>query len=258
MSNTSSNTHHSVVADHYGPRAGDYVTSAVHAAGADLDQIEGLLRGRLAARVLDLGCGGGHVSYRAAPHVAEVVAVDVTAEMLDSVTRTAAERGLTNIRTQQAPAERLPFPDGHFDVVLSRFSTHHWLDAEAGLREARRVLAPDGMAVFADVIAPAQALLDTHFQAVELLRDPSHVRNLSVAEWTAALARAGFAVTGLTTRRLRMEFASWTARTRTPEVHARAIRSLQDMASDEVRRHFAIEPDGSFMLDATVFETVPL
>lgn len=258
MSDAHPNTHHSVVAGHYGPRAGDYVTSAVHAAGADLDQIEALLRGRPGARVLDLGCGGGHVAYRAAAHAAEVVAVDVTAEMLETVARTAAERGLANIAVRQAPAERLPFPDGHFGVVLSRFSTHHWLDAEAGLREARRVLAPDGIAVFADVTAPGHALLDTHFQAVELLRDPSHVRNLNVAEWTAALARSGFAVTGLTTRRLRMEFASWTARTRTPAVHAQAIRSLQALASDEVRRHFAIEPDGSFTLEATVFEAVPL
>ncbi|WP_448204231.1 class I SAM-dependent methyltransferase [Azospirillum sp. sgz302134] len=252
------NTHHSVVADQYGVRAGDYLTSAVHAAGADLNQIEAVLRERPVARALDLGCGGGHVAYRIAPHAGEVVAVDLTAAMLETVARTAAERGLANIRTQQAPAERLPFPDGHFDAVLSRFSVHHWLDAEAGLREARRVLNPKGYAIFADVIAPGSALLDTHFQAIELLRDPSHVRNYSVAEWTAALARAGFAVTGMTTRRLRMDFPVWTARTRTPETHARAIRSLQDMASAEVRRHFAIEEDGSFELEATVFEAVPV
>jgi len=252
------NTHHSFVADQYGPRAGDYVTSAVHASGADLDQIEAALRGRSTARVLDLGSGGGHVSYRAAPHVAEVVAVDLTAEMMDAVARTAAERGLSNVRTQQAAAEHLPFADGYFDVVLSRFSVHHWVNAEAGLREARRVLAPRGTAIFADVVAPAHPLLDTHFQTIELLRDPSHVRNYSVAEWTAVLGRVGFEVTGITARRLRMDFPVWIARTRTPDLHAQAIRSLQTIASAEVREYFAIEDDGSFLLDAVTFEAQAL
>lgn len=251
-------SHHGVVAENYGPRADAYVSSAVHAGGADLDQIEQALRGRSEARVLDLGCGGGHVSYRAAPHVAEVVAVDLTPEMLEAVTRTAAERGLTNIATRQAAAERLPFEDSRFDVVLCRFTAHHWRDFEAGLREARRVLAPGGTAIFIDCIAPAAAVLDTHLQVVEVLRDPSHVRNYTAAEWMAALARAGFAVRSLTPRRLRMEFAVWTARTRTPDLHAQAIRSLQRSAAAEVRNHFDITDDGSFLLDTLTLEVDPI
>ncbi len=247
-------SHHGVVAENYGPRADAYVSSAVHAGGADLEQIEQALRGRSDARVLDLGCGGGHVSYRAAPHVAEVTAVDLTPEMLEAVTRTAAERGLTNIAARQAAAERLPFDDGRFDVVLCRFTAHHWRDFEAGLREARRVLAPGGTAIFIDCIAPAAAVLDTHLQVVEVLRDPSHVRNYTAAEWMAALARAGFAVRSLTPRRLRMEFPVWTARTRTPDLHAQAIRSLQRSAAAEVRNHFDITDDGSFLLDTLTLE----
>ena len=247
-------SHHGVVAENYGPRADAYVSSAVHAGGADLEQIEQALRGRSDARVLDLGCGGGHVSYRAAPHVAEVTAVDLTPEMLEAVTRTAAERGLTNIAARQAAAERLPFDDGRFDVVLCRFTAHHWRDFEAGLREARRVLAPGGTAIFIDCIAPAAAVLDTHLQVVEVLRDPSHVRNYTAAEWMAALARAGFAVRSLTPRRLRMEFPVWTARTRTPDLHAQAIRSLQRSAAAEVHNHFDITDDGSFLLDTLTLE----
>lgn len=250
--------HYGVVAKNYGPRADAYVSSAVHSGGADLDQIEQALRGRSEARVLDLGCGGGHVSYRAAPHVAEVVAVDLTPEMLEVVARTAAERGLTNIATRQAPAERLPFEDGRFDVVLCRFTAHHWRDFEAGLREARRVLAPGGTAIFIDCIAPAAAVLDTHLQVVEVLRDPSHVRNYTAAEWMAAMARAGFAVRSLTPRRLRMEFPVWTARTRTPDLHAQAIRSLQRSAAAEVLVHFDITEDGSFLLDTLTLEADPV
>jgi SAM-dependent methyltransferase len=249
---------HSFVAGQYGPRASDYVASAVHSAGADLDQMTAVVRGHPGARVLDLGCGGGHVSYHAAPHVAEVVACDLTQDMLDVVAATAAKRGLTNIAVRQGPAEKLPFPDASFDFVLCRFTAHHWHDWEAGLREARRVLKAEGRAVFADVVAPAHPLLDTHLQVVEMLRDISHVRDYGAAEWVGALSRAGFAVTAMTPRKLRMEFAAWIARTRTPEAHVAAIRSVQRSVPDMVRRHFAIAEDGSFDLDTLTMELAPV
>ena len=250
-----STSQHAFVAEQYSPRAEAYVTSVNHSTGADLDQIEAELRGCAAARVLDLGCGGGHVSYRAAPHVAEVVAVDLTQSMLDVVARTAAERGIANISVRQAAAERLPFPDGSFDVVLCRFSAHHWHDVEAGLREARRVLKRPGRAILIDSVAPADRVLDTHLQAVELLRDASHVRSHSVAEWVAALERARFAIVGVTGRKLRMDFPVWIARTNTATSHAEIIRSLQVEAPDCVREHFAIAADGGFDLDTMCFVT---
>ena len=182
---------HAFAAEQYASRARDYVASAVHSSGGDLDQIETELRGRSTARVLDLGMRGGHVSYRAAPHVAEVVACDVTASMLDAVAATAAERGLSNIACARPRRKKLPFPDASFDVVLCRFTAHHWEDMEAGLREARRVLKPAAGAVFIDVVAPADRVLDTYLQAIELLRDASHVRNYSIAEWVSALSRSG-------------------------------------------------------------------
>ena len=249
-SSMSTPSQHSFAAEQYASRARDYVASAVHSAGADLDRLEAELRGRGVARVLALGCGGGHVSYRAAPHVAEVVACDVTASMLDAVAAEAARRGLSNITTQLAAAESLPFPDASFDAVLCRFTAHHWQDMEAGLHEARRVLKPSGRAVFIDSVAPASPMLDTHLQAAEVLRDASHVRNYTLAEWNGALSRAGFAVESVTVRVLRMEFPAWTARTRTPALHAEAIRSLQAVAPAIVREHFAVGADGSFDLEA--------
>ena len=244
-------TQNDFTSDHYAPRAQAYVDSRDHSVGADLDEMEALLAAAdpSAWRVLDLGCGGGHVSYRAAPHVREVVACDVTLAMLDAVARTAAERGLANVATRHAAAERLPFADGAFDAVLCRFTAHHWADVEAGLREARRAVKPGGLAVFMDAVAPPDRAADTHLQAVELMRDPSHVRDYSVAEWLAMLARAGFAAERVTRRKLRMVFPTWTARTAVPPDTAAAIRALQDSASAAVRVHFAIGPDGSFDLD---------
>lgn len=249
-------SHDALVDAQFGPKAQAYVQSAVHAAGPDLDQLEEIVRRARPARALDIGCGGGHAAYRLAAHAGAVTACDLSAEMLAAVRQAAAARGLGELTTEQASAERLPFAAAVFDFVASRYSAHHWRDLELGLREARRVARAGARAVFIDAVAPCRALLDSHLQAVELLRDPSHVRDYTIAEWAAAMERAGFEVLGLTRRRVRMEFASWIARMRTPEVQARAVRAMQAQASAEVQAHFAIEPDGSFLLDVVTLEAV--
>ena len=248
--------HQDNVASQFGPRADAYVTSAVHAAGADLDLLERIARDKKPRHALDLGSGGGHVAYRLAPHADRVVASDLSADMLSAVAAAAQAKGLANITTQVAPAERLPFADATFDFLGCRFSAHHWHGFEPGLREARRVLALGSVAIFIDAVSPGPALLDTHIQAVELLRDTSHVRDFTVAEWLAALSRAGFAVRATRAGRLRVDFPTWIARMRTPELNAEAIRALQRSASAEVAWHFGIEADGSFMLDTMFVEAV--
>ena len=249
-------THNSLVTGQFGPRADAYVESAVHARGDDLVALDGLAARTKPAHALDLGCGGGHVAYLLAKHAAEVTAVDLSADMLAAVTKTAEAKGLRNIRTRQASVESLNFADASFDFVASRYSAHHWHDFEGGLREARRVIRPGAAAVFLDAFAPGAALLDTHLQAIELLRDTSHVRDYTLAEWSASLARAGFAVGNVRTWRLHLDFSSWIARMRTPDILVAAIKALHAAAPREVRAHYAIEADGSFTIDTMMIETL--
>ncbi|OTP67288.1 SAM-dependent methyltransferase YafE [Caballeronia sordidicola] len=116
--------HHDQVADAFGSTAAAYLTSAVHATGADLQELAREVAAVPDAVVLDLGCGAGHVSFSVAPHAKSVVAYDIAEQMLATVAGAAQERGLENITTQQGPAERLPFADAIFDRVLSRMSAH--------------------------------------------------------------------------------------------------------------------------------------
>jgi ubiquinone/menaquinone biosynthesis C-methylase UbiE len=242
-------TQEGLVDRQFGSQAEAYLNSAVHAGGADLKALVALVPDDRTARVLDLGCGAGHVSFNAAPRVREVVAYDLSQDMLNVVARAASERGLGNVATKQGAVENLPFADASFDAVLCRHTAHHWRDFNAALREAHRVLKPGGIAGFVDAVSPGVGILDTFMQAIELLRDPSHVRDYSHAEWSDALERAGFFVDGTEMFRIRLDFASWIARMRTPKVQADAIRALEQAMPENVARYFNMGADGSFDLD---------
>lgn len=244
--------HEHVVQRQFGAQANAYLNSAVHAQGEEFAQLRERLSATAGARVLDLGCGAGHVSFHVAPLAGDVVAYDLSQQMLDVVASAAAERGLENITTRCGAAEQLPFEDGEFDFVFSRYSAHHWRDVGQALREVRRVLKPGGVACFIDVAAPGLPLLDTHLQAVEVLRDTSHVRDYSPSEWARLVGEAGLAVTACTRQRLRLEFTSWVERMRTPDVMRQAIRALQLSVGDEVREYFEIDAEGSFSTDVLV------
>jgi ubiquinone/menaquinone biosynthesis C-methylase UbiE len=247
-------SHSHSVGQSFGPRAEAYLTSTVHAQGADLESLREMVASTPEATVLDLGCGAGHVSFAVAPAAREVVACDLTDTMLRVVEATAAERALTNVRTQQGSAQQLPFPDASFDWVLSRYSAHHWRDLPQALREIRRVLQPQGRVCFVDVVGGVEPLLDTHLQAVELLRDPSHVRNYTPSEWLTLFAAAGLEAKITQQWRLPLEFSSWIARIGTPEPRVAAIRTLWTAAPSEVRTHYRLQEDFSFELDVALIE----
>jgi ubiquinone/menaquinone biosynthesis C-methylase UbiE len=249
-------SHEALVGGQFGSRARAYLTSAVHSQGPDLQAMVELIKGRTDAEVLDLGSGGGHVTFNVAPHVRSVTAYDLSPEMLDVVAGTAQERGLANVATQRGVAEQLPFEDRRFDVVMSRLSAHHWLDVNAGLREAARVLKPGGMAVFVDAVSPGVPLLDTFLQAIELLRDCSHVRDYSRSEWEAAIAGVGLVVETTSHFHFHIDFQSWVERMNTPRGQVEAIRALQNSVSEGVTRYFQIEADGSYKLDVALFQAI--
>lgn len=247
-------SHHDNVEKQFGSQASAYLTSAVHASGRDLQRLAERLADFPQAKVLDMGCGAGHVSFTAAGQVAEVTAYDLSSQMLEVVTAAAKEKGFSNIVTQQGYAETLPFADASFDVVISRYSAHHWHDVGQALREVKRVLKPGGVMIIMDVMSPGHPVRDVWLQTVEALRDTSHVRNYSSGEWLALANDAGLVINHLSTDRLPLEFSSWVARMRTPEALVEAIRLYQQSASAEVKAYFELQQDGSFTSDTILFE----
>ena len=98
-----STAHSQVVQKQFGEQASAYLSSAVHAQGTEFALLQAELAGQGDARVLDLGCGAGHVSFHVASLVKEVVAYDLSQQMLDVVAGAAVDRGLTNVSTVLAP-----------------------------------------------------------------------------------------------------------------------------------------------------------
>src|SRR5262249_21242237 len=96
----------------FAPVAANYATSAVHAGGPDLTAMLATADLRADQRALDAGCGAGHTALAFAPHLAEVVALDLTEAMLAQGRKLARDRGIANITFQRGDVEQLPFPDG--------------------------------------------------------------------------------------------------------------------------------------------------
>ncbi|WP_018150594.1 class I SAM-dependent methyltransferase [Leeia oryzae] len=238
-----------LVAQQFGNMAENYLTSTVHAQGADLERVQQLAMLEQPARMLDLGCGAGHVSFALAASGGEVVAYDLSASMLEVVARTAAERQLANIRTFHGPVEALPFEDASFDLVVTRYSAHHWLDMTSAMKEMYRVLKPGGKCIVIDVIAPETPLLDTVLQTVEILRDASHVRDYRVSEWQTMLENTGFKVHDHDSWKLPLAFASWVKRIGTSEARIAALKAVFGDLPEEAKRYFQVAEDYSFVTD---------
>ena len=248
-------SHEQTVQSQFDPRAQAYLTSAVHSAGPDLERAKELVAQAVppSAQALDIGCGGGHLSFALAPHIARMVALDPSPGMLAAVSKAAVAKGLSQIETRPGSAESLPFEGGSFPLVCTRYSAHHWTRLEDALREAVRVLAPGGNALFIDTVGHEDALVDTFLQSIELLRDASHVRNRSREQWRSLLQAAGLVEQEQAQWPTRLEFASWVERMRAPADRVAVIRSLQESAPREVREALAIEPDGSFTIQTGLF-----
>ena len=252
---------HGLTTRQFGATAAAYLTSSVHASGADLDRLTQLAAKPEVIRALDLGCGAGHASFALArAGVPQIVAYDLSEQMLRVVAAEAQTRGHTQIETCCGPAEHLRFDAASFELVVTRYSAHHWLDVRRALREAARVLKPGGTFLVIDVLAPEAPLMDTVLQTLELLRDESHVRDYRESEWlamldTAALHRAHGAVSA-DRWKLPMVFDGWVARIGTAPPRISALKTVMDALPTEAREYFSITPDHSFAIDAGWFEVV--
>ena len=140
---------------------------------------------------LDVACGGGIVVCALAKVVKHATGIDLTPAMLERARAYAAEQGLTNVSWKQGDVLPLPYPDGSFSLVTSRFAFHHFLAPQAVLAEMKRVCSPGGRVAVIDTEASPDVAKAAEFNRMEKLRDPSHVRALPLTELQGLFAGAG-------------------------------------------------------------------
>jgi len=215
------------------------VTSSYHAGREWLDEAVELAQPRIGDRVLDVATGTGNTALALAPHVAHASGLDLTEEMLVQARKVAAERGISNVDWALGDAEELPFPDASFEIWIARAAPHHFHHLDRALAEAFRVLKPGGKAVVIDSSGPREAR--DHLHQVELLRDPSHVRMLTVEEWIDRLEEAGFLVEEARLRQLEWDFEPWVTRIGVPAEKVEELAAVVESATGAAREQLRPE-----------------
>jgi ubiquinone/menaquinone biosynthesis C-methylase UbiE len=191
-----------VSTDAWSVRAAAYVESDAHRQGEDLDLLVGWAAG--GRQALDVATGGGHVARRLREAGLEVVTCDPAPGMRADVT---------------CRAESLPFAEDAFDVVACRTAAHHFDDVRAAVREMARVSRDR-------VLIVDTVFMGTEVEEAESLRDPSHVRNYTEAEWREFVEEAGLRIEELETLEHEFDFTAWLERTGCSGATAAQVEAL--------------------------------
>lgn len=233
----------------FGAHADRYVTSADHAKGESLDRLLARSAPEPHWRVLDVATGGGHTALAVAPLVREVVATDLTPEMLHAAREFIESKGIRNVAFREADATALPFGDSEFDLVTCRIAPHHFPDVSQFVRETFRVLRRGGLAVVIDNVVPQERPAAEFINRFETIRDPSHNRAFSVPEWVGFFRIAGFVDTQLEYFRKVRDFDFWTGMMSVDAPTKAKMRAMLATAPSAARDALAMEErDGKLRL----------
>lgn len=131
--------------------------------------------------VLDVACGPGLVACEVAKAARHVTGIDLTPAMIEQARGRQHALGLTNLTWAVGDAQPLPFPDGSFSRVITRYTFHHFSDPAGVFAQMVRVCRPGGRVTVCDVFA-ASAAQGEAYDRLERYRDPSHTRAVQLVE----------------------------------------------------------------------------
>jgi SAM-dependent methyltransferase len=236
------------VVGHFADRAARYNASSSWCTDPGLAKVVlDLSNPRPTDRVLDLACGTGLVSAVFVGRVGRIVGVDITAAMAEQARHFLDELVI-------APAEALPFPDGQFDVVVSRQGIQFMTLPDA-IREMVRVTRPDGLVILVNLVAYGPDDRDEYFEVLRL-RNPVRRHFFLPADLETLLRDAG--CTEITARRYISveDIDVWADNGAIDEDRREAIRQVYRNASPAFRELHEVEEEGSRVLDHMLFVVV--
>lgn len=231
----------------FGRQASAYARSASHRRDVDLDLLITHLRPASGDRVLDVATGTGFTAMALRPYVRSVIGVDLTIGMLEEARRLAPpERGITWVA---GDAEALPFTEGTFSLVTCRRAPHHFPHVKRGVGEMVRVLAPGGRLGIVDQVPPEEAAGHDLMEALEVVRDASHVEALRASRWDALLSEYRLLPMFAQFVERRQTVEGWLELAGTDPTRRRAVVERLQRASPDAREQigYTETPEPAFM-----------
>jgi ubiquinone/menaquinone biosynthesis C-methylase UbiE len=176
--------------------------------------------------VLDVACGPGIVVCAFAEITRHATGVDLVPAMIEQAQSLQRERGLKNVSWKVADVYLLPYANASFSIVTSRYAFHHLEDPRSVLSEMKRVCKPGGKVALVDVMASEDPGQAECFNRMEKLRDPSHVRALSLSEMEGLFHDVGVPAPIIRYYKAELELESVLKRSFPEEANAEKVRAL--------------------------------
>ena len=233
-----------LIQQQFGANAQSYATSPTHAQGASLARLIELTQPARDWLMLDVSTGAGHTALTFAPHVKGIIAVDLTAEMLEVAGKLARERGVTNIEFRAGDAQSLMFENDTFELVTNRIALHHYADARKAIAEMARVCKSSGIVALVDNIVPPDKVTAGFVNHFEKMRDPSHSWCYPVVRLGGMFADAGLKVEHTETIRKEIEFQPWVERMGANAATQSELRERLFAATGEAKEFLTPRADG--------------
>lgn len=177
--------------------------------------------------VLEAAAGTAACARSIAPFVHSIVCLDATKAMLDIGKKEAKKNNLLNIKFLQGLVEDIPFSNGVFDIVVSRLAFHHFEDIEKSFEEMKRVLKKSGKLVIIDMEAASEEIRQIQ-DSIEMMRDTSHVKNISRKEFIDLYEKNNFTIRKNETTEISVSLDAWMELTNTSSEIADKIRGKME------------------------------
>lgn len=173
--------------------------------------------------VLDAAAGTGACGRSIAAFVDSVVCLDATKSMLDIGKKEAQKNKLLNISFLEGIVEDIPFADEIFDVVMARLAFHHFVNIEKAFEEMQRVLKKSGKLVIIDMESASEEIREVQ-DNIEIMRDDSHVKNISRKEFMKLYEKNNFVIIKNQSTEISVSLDAWLDLTKTSSQNAEKIR----------------------------------
>ena len=177
-----SSAHNEVVRESFTTQATAFAANPWVSDERRIDRLVSAARLTGAERVLDIATGPGYIAEAFAKNSREVLGMDLTEAMLAIACARTEEHGVKNISFHAGDAQKLPFDEGEFDVVVCRLALHHVQQPAKVVSGMSRVCRRDGIVLVEDIYASEHSARAAYQDRWEIMRDPSHVRTLPLSE----------------------------------------------------------------------------